>query len=759
LYFRIFLVYSTTSEPLAQNQASQTPTNEEKSPGFKALSQRILLEKAQGVFLWVALVTGLLNETAYNPHSREEVMDMLSAVPEGLESVYLQSFQKIHTKLKASSQLLLRWVLFARRPLNTIELTYALVCSSPHKSQAVCESSEIFVRSDQMENRIRMLSGGLLETSKVDKTTNNDDRATYSSERVENLRVQFIHESVRDFFLSGDGQIIFGEEVDDDQIIGYSHEILKQSCINYITFEEMSKVNRRYDRSELAKHNEITDLDDRDRCLTGLELARDLKLAYPFLDYAIDSIFYHASRAEAAGISQVSLGRSYLDQADKLFDLWAPLHSIVDIQYHFGSVSTERRLALLELAKYGVISCLRYIQESGTCIDFADRYGITPLQLAAEHGHLNVVQLLIKERNVNSEKDIEAFLAAISKGHLDIAQTLLDSGIDPNMMGYDTTPLKEAILGGHTSFARHLIDRGVNVSARGKEKLYGNYRNLTPLQAAVDKGLEDIVKVLLIKGADPNDRSGSKYPRLIEHYYLGNHGTALVRAAYVGNIQIILTLLDHGADLELCGLITPLQMAIQAGNPRVAKLLLDKGAKIWAGDDDQTVWSFAASRLQDTELFMRLLLDYGADVNFCPDPNSYPWRRYETALATAVRSSNLDGTRFLLDNGAILAGNSDRDGKTVLEIAASNGDLLIFDLLIERGAELQELVNAEVGCLPLAGEFSYYLELGVLQSNPSLKASTWCTYLAHNGIAWKITGMLQGICWLFDYTHLDLLLA
>jgi ankyrin repeat protein len=296
---------------------------------------------------------------------------------------------------------------------------------------------------------------------------------------------------------------------------------------------------------------------------------------------------------------------------------------------------------------------------------------------------------------------------AISKGYLDIAQALLDSGIDPNVEGLTTTPLKEAILGGHSTFARYLIDRNVDVDARGTARLpirrFGQIGYLTPLQAAVDTGLEDIVKVLLVKGADPNDGPGHAQGNTSTKTY--DCGTALVRAARLGNIHIILALLDHGADLELCGPITPLQMAIEAGHIRVAKLLLDKGAKVRPSSDGDTVWSSAATRLQDTTLFMKLLLDYGADVNCCPSPEHYSWQRFETALVTAVRSSNLDGTRFLLDNGATLAGKNERDGKTVLQLAASNGDLLIFDLLIERGAEMQELADSEVGCLPLAGEF------------------------------------------------------
>ncbi len=539
-------------------------------------------------------------------------MDILSAVPEGLENVYQQSFRKIPTKLKASSQLLLRWVLFARRPLKTIELIYALVCSFPHKSQATCESSGTFVRCDDMEYRIWMLSGGLLETSNSVKSTNedgtnedgtdedgtdedgtdedgtdeddtdeddtdeddtnvddtnDDDNSIYGFGSDKGLRVQFIHESMRDFFITGDGQTIFGKEVDGERFIGNSHEILKQSCINYLTLEEMSMESKRYAISDGAFYDEVIDLFDPNRYLTGQELARELKRAYPFLNYAIKSILFHASRAETAGISQVSLGRSYLDPVDRFFSLWGPLHSMLRYLDNIDSLSAKRSQLLPELARYDVMSCLRYIQESGACIDPADFCETTSLQLAVEHDHLNVVHLLIKEHDVRFETCTRALLATISKGHLDIARALLDRDVDPNVIGMRTTPLKEAILGGHTSFARYLIDRGVDVNGRGQ-----TVNNETPLQAAVGKGLEDLVKALLSQGADPNAVPATSY------YY----DTALVRAAQLGNIHIILTLLDHGALLDGCGPETPLQMAIQAGNLRVADLLLNKGANVRA---------------------------------------------------------------------------------------------------------------------------------------------------------------------------------
>lgn len=200
-----------------------------------------------------------------------------------------------------------------------------------------------------------------------------------------------------------------------------------------------------------------------------------------------------------------------------------------------------------------------------------------------------MVQLLIKERNARSIDDLEALLAAISREHLDIAHASLDSGIDPNTMGFLTTPLKEAILDGHISFARYLIGRDVDFNARGNERSHGRVQYLTPLQAVVDTCLEDIVEILLIKGANPNDEPGRKPSRRLVRIIDSCHGTALVLATRLGNIHIILALLDHGANLDCCRPITPPQIAIEAENLPVARLLLDKDANVCAGSNGRTV--------------------------------------------------------------------------------------------------------------------------------------------------------------------------
>ncbi|KAJ7048703.1 hypothetical protein C8F01DRAFT_1070277, partial [Mycena amicta] len=85
---------------------------------------------------------------------------------------------------------------------------------------------------------------------------------------------------------------------------------------------------------------------------------------------------------------------------------------------------------------------------------------------------------------------------AALKGHLDIAQLLLEHGADINAQGGKFgTALQVASLGGHLDLARLLLEHGADVNAQGG--LYGN-----SLQAATYKGHLDVVQLLLEHGAD-----------------------------------------------------------------------------------------------------------------------------------------------------------------------------------------------------------------------------------------------------------------
>jgi hypothetical protein len=127
--------------------------------------------------------------------------------------------------------------------------------------------------------------------------------------------------------------------------------------------------------------------------------------------------------------------------------------------------------------------------------------------------------------------------------------------------------------------------------------------NLNALQAASERGYEQVVKLLLDKGADVNAQGG-------------RYGNALQAASERGNEQIVKLLLDKGADVNAQGgrYGNALQAASERGNEQIVKLLLDKGANVNAQGGRYGNALQAASE-RSNEQIVKLLLDKGADVN------------------------------------------------------------------------------------------------------------------------------------------------
>jgi hypothetical protein len=110
--------------------------------------------------------------------------------------------------------------------------------------------------------------------------------------------------------------------------------------------------------------------------------------------------------------------------------------------------------------------------------------------------------------------------------------------------------------------ARHLIDNEADVNAQGGE--YGN-----ALQAASQRGYQEIVNLLLDNEADVNAQGGE-------------YGNALQAASKEGHQEIVNLLLNKGADVNAQGgrYGNALQAASQEGHQDIVNLLLDKGADV-----------------------------------------------------------------------------------------------------------------------------------------------------------------------------------
>ncbi|KAK0371993.1 hypothetical protein CLIM01_10643 [Colletotrichum limetticola] len=91
------------------------------------------------------------------------------------------------------------------------------------------------------------------------------------------------------------------------------------------------------------------------------------------------------------------------------------------------------------------------------------------------------------------------------------------------------------------------------------------------LYAACERGDQEIVKLLLERGADVNARGGQ-------------YGHALYAASEEGYLEIAQLLLEKGADIDACGYEdgTALYAASAGGHEKLVKLLLEKEADVRA---------------------------------------------------------------------------------------------------------------------------------------------------------------------------------
>ncbi|CAN9141019.1 unnamed protein product [Alternaria alternata] len=186
--------------------------------GSNAPAQKIrkdLQEKSSGVFMWIVLVVDILNEE-YDGGRMHALERRLEQIPADLHAL----FQDILTRDSNDKEeliLCLQWVLFAKQPLQPEQLYLAILAGTEPDALATQHHQE--VTFETIRKFLLRSSKGLTEITKT-----------------KNKKVQFIHESVRDFLLKENGLSKIWPELGNN-FRGQSHERLKQCCLNYISID------------------------------------------------------------------------------------------------------------------------------------------------------------------------------------------------------------------------------------------------------------------------------------------------------------------------------------------------------------------------------------------------------------------------------------------------------------------------------------------------------------------------------------------
>ena len=230
------------------------------------------------------------------------------------------------------------------------------------------------------------------------------------------------------------------------------------------------------------------------------------------------------------------------------------------------------------------------------------------------------------------EDNLESALyAAARSGRVDRALTLLESGANPHALpvaderDQRTLPMLAAILP-DLRLLRTLIQHGVDVNAA--------HGGMAPLLAATRDswhGRPEAVMTLLANGADPRvaDTDGN---------------TPLHHAARSSDPGVAALLRDAAADIDAINRdgITPLGIACASGNWRLARFLLERGAKP-EPQGASPVLLAAAGTEEDDVAGVQLLLRHKAKADARDS-------RGRSALHEAARCGHVEIVEALLDH-------------------------------------------------------------------------------------------------------------
>ncbi|HXI29516.1 MAG TPA: ankyrin repeat domain-containing protein [Vicinamibacterales bacterium] len=357
--------------------------------------------------------------------------------------------------------------------------------------------------------------------------------------------------------------------------------------------------------------------------------------------------------------------------------------------------------ALMMAARTGKTDAIRALLEGGANVNAKESWGgTTPLMWAVAEGHGEAARMLIDAgADVNARSNYVAaangrgfegrtpvgtraedkpeefasgwltpLMLAAREGHLDVARSLIGARADVDAgAGDGKTALAIAIFNGNYALASLLVDAKADVNKADAQRF-------TPLFWAVDRrNMETapafpwmvtadplpLIRQLLDAHADPNAvvnntprgrmREGS--PRIV-------FATALMRAAFAGDLELTTLLLERGANPAIVSRDGETMLSAAAGLAFIHGYHRGKSAE---------------ERLQVVKLFVGL----GNDVN---QPDDYGI----TPLMAAANDGNIGVIQYLIDKGADL-GAHDLGRKNDGQFGSSVEPLMPIDYAIGVG--------------------------------------------------------------------------
>jgi ankyrin repeat domain-containing protein 50 len=370
-----------------------------------------------------------------------------------------------------------------------------------------------------------------------------------------------------------------------------------------------------------------------------------------------------------------------MDKKDLVALLLANPRVNVDALTASGGRMPGGQTAVILAAREGYVIILSRLVKAGAEVNRLDNHGLSALHAAAIEGHSQVVDLLIATPQIdlnvriNGQKHTfggeSSLFNAVRNGHVDIVTSLITAGAELNIVNDEgNTALHVAVEAGHVAVVEALVNSGMDVDLPQENNSTG--RRLSAVMLASLKWNLNILDIVLKHSRDINLRSA-------------NGGrTALLYAIRCGNVDAVELLLSHKTiEVELADDDgwTPLTYAANYGRVGIIPDLVAHGANLNGPTVLGDTPIMIAVRQNQTETTKALLSFPGGDVNAVS--------RHEgcAPLHDAVSWGNAELVELLISYGADVQTRDGVNNLTPLDYARYFNDHNILDLLEASEAE------------------------------------------------------------------------
>ena len=424
--------------------------------------------------------------------------------------------------------------------------------------------------------------------------------------------------------------------------------------------------------------------------------AGNLEVANVLLEYAD---LKEAPTAESVLLAASSLGNEEFSMSL----LTTVFESCPDFQWHPRLIGRAAWLGHARLVGLMI--------EKKAPLDVNVHRGLRPLQLSALNNHAAVVELLLAHGpdliNRKSDDGETALHLAASHGYVQIIEMLIQAGADKDMKG-TYRPMMNAAVYGNFSAVRALLKAGAEPEYEDPENAwsplagaasYGYNKcvealledkrtnlerlslNMTALFKAVDRGHHETCRLLLNKGANPDNED--------------NGEPILVHAVTKGDLEAVKLLVEQGKPSAKSRTRALLSAVQSSTNVDMVRYLAQNGADYNGKTAAGRMIHEAVSG--ENVAILDALVEAGANVDDVNDEG-------QTPLHLAYKDVAM--TKRLIEIGCKASIPRPDDGFTPLHVAINNCEWEVAKTILQEGRpELELKTNSSyrlAGFTPLA---------------------------------------------------------